>query len=373
MTPKGPPVTIVTAHSLIEEEEFEAARDQFKALLALDETNMDALNGVGDSCFGLGDYEEAENSYRHVLTISPSDPDALFGLAATLRVTEAYDEAVTLYEAAFNVEPERTEAYWELAYSREMNGDQSGAAEAYKSCLEHHPDHGMAAHLFAAMTGAKTSRAPENYVRDLFDDYAETFDSDLVEDLNYVVPQLISTCLENYLADIDHSETSKFERVLDLGCGTGLVGEAIRHFSIHITGVDLSPNMLEIAEEAGRIDKSVTADMVKFLASSVKEGESYNLIVCGDALVYLGALEKFIGGAADQLVPGGLFCFTAEDLPSGDYALMPTGRYAHSADYVRSLLEKSGLLTETAQTIVPRKDSSEDIPGRLYLARKGAS
>ena len=75
-----------------------------------------------------------------------------------------------------------------------MSGDKEGAEIAYRSCLAQHPDHGMASHLLAAMTGAKTIRAPKNYVRDLFDDYAETFDKDLVSDLNYVVPPTDREC-----------------------------------------------------------------------------------------------------------------------------------------------------------------------------------
>ncbi len=42
-----------------------------------------------------------------------------------------------------------------------------------------------------------------------------------------------------------------FERALDLGCGTGLVGEALNSFTRHLTGVDLSPRMLRKAQPKG--------------------------------------------------------------------------------------------------------------------------
>ena len=211
----------------------------------------------------------SEHAYRDALESAPSDPDALFGLAAVLRVTEYYEEAVSLYERGFDAEPERTEAYWELAYSREMSGDKEGAEIAYRSCLAHHPDHGMAAHLLAAMTGAKTKRAPKNYVQDLFDDYAETFDRDLVNDLNYVVPQLIENAVSAYLTTCPRSTAPTFEKVLDLGCGTGLVAEAIRPLTTHITGVDLSSKMLEIAISANRIEESIVSDMTDFLTLQI--------------------------------------------------------------------------------------------------------
>jgi len=215
---------IERAQAHLEVEEFEAGRADYEAILAQDSDIPEAMIGLGDCCFGLGEYGVSENAYRDALKAAPSDPDALFGLAAVLRVTEYYQEAVSMYERGFEAEPERTEAYWELAYSREMSGDKGGAERAYKSCLAHHPDHSMASHLLAAMTGAKTQRAPGSYVRDLFDDYAETFDTDLVNDLNYIVPHLIEDALSAYLTANPCSIVPPFARVLDLGCGTGLVG-----------------------------------------------------------------------------------------------------------------------------------------------------
>ena len=260
----------------------------------------------------------------------------MFGLAAVLRVTEYYEEAVCFMNGVLT-RNRKNRGYWELAYSREMSGDKEGAESAYRSCIAQHPDHGMAAHLLAAMTGAKTNRAPKNYVRDLFDDYAETFDRDLVNDLNYVVPQLIENAVSAYLTTCPHSTAPPFEKVLDLGCGTGLVADAIRPLTTHITGVDLSSKMLEIAISANRIEESIVSDMTDFLKPS-NNRDKFDLIVCGDALVYLGALEEVFNGVSRQLVDGGIFCFTVEHLIEGDFALKRTGRYAHNEKYVTDLL-----------------------------------
>ena len=99
----------------------------------------------------------------------------------------------------------------------------------------------------------------------------------------------------------------------------------------HITGVDLSPKMLEIAISANRIEESIVSDMIDFLKPS-NNHDKFDLIVCGDALVYLGALEDVFNGVSHQLVDGGIFCFTVEDLIEGDFALKPTGRYAHNKE-----------------------------------------
>ena len=356
------------AQAHLEVEDFEAGRADYEFILAQDNGIPEAMIGLGDCCFGLGEYDASGDAYRDALKAAPSNSDALFGLAAVLRVTGYYEEAVNLYERGFDAEPERTEAYWELAYSREMSGDKGGAERAYKSCLAHHPDHSMASHLLAAMTGAKTRRAPGSYVRDLFDDYAETFDTDLVNDLNYIVPHLIEDALSAYLKADRGSIVPPFERVLDLGCGTGLVAEAIRPLSVHITGVDLSPKMLEIAVSAKRIEESVVSDMIDFLHPA-KNHNKFELIVCGDALVYLGALEDVFNGVSHHLDDGGLFCFTVEDLIEGDFTLRPTGRYAHHKEYVTDLLIGSNQRILSSSAIVPRRDDNHEIPGRLFLSQ----
>ena len=355
------------AHVSLEDEDYGSSVFQFLNILKKEPNCAVARFGLGDAYFGLSDYENAESTYRLGLEIFPENSDGLFGLAATLRVTESYDEAIEFYERGFDAEPSRTAAYWELAYSREMTGDKTGAEWAYRKCLENNPNHGMAKHLLAAMLGTTTDRAPDDYVRDLFDDYADSFEHDLLNDLNYVVPVLIGKELEKLSKSTNPQKMRRFSSALDLGCGTGLVSEAIKGVVTKIDGVDLSEKMVKVALEHQRYDKVYLEEMTAFLLNQTAGKPKYDLIVCGDALVYLGDLRSVFKGVSKRLRGKGIFCFSVEKLISGSFSLCPTGRYAHSDGYIKDLSRNFGFEILAARDIVPRMDESQKIRGRLYL------
>ena len=243
------------------------------------------------------------------------------------------------------------EAY-NRALALEKSGDFDAAASAYAEVLALDPDdHGGAAVRLASMKrGAVPARAPEAYVATLFDQHAEVFDKVLVEDLGYHVPMLLRQRL------IDLNETS-FERLLDLGCGTGLTGGALEDMADDATGVDLAENMVEIAHEKGLYDTLYVADAVDYLGDN--DDVPFDLICATDVLPYLGDLEPLFEGVAKNALPRALFCFSSETLPDAEfegrsYTVGRYQRFAHTECYVRV-----------------RHEQGLPIAGHLYVARKG--
>lgn len=325
---------------------------------------FDAHFELADAWFDACDYDTAQRHYRAALEHEPDNADSLFGLAATLRVQEEYAESIELYERAFEVEPDRTAAYWELGYAREMNGDVELAEQAYLECLKHYPDHGMARHLMSAMIGETTARAPADYVADLFNDYASTFEEELVGELGYSAPEQLRAYLDEIDRDADRPDHI-YDPVLDLGCGTGLVAEAIKERADKMDGVDLSENMIQIADQKRRFDQTYVLDAEGFLDDTSYGRDAYELVVSGDALVYLGDLSGVFSGVARRLTSGGHFIFTLEQCEEGDFRLLSTGRYGHNEMYIRELAGMNGLEVVRLKPIVPRTDSGDNINGLL--------
>jgi len=155
--------------------------------------------------------------------------------------------------------------------------------------------------------------------------------------------------------------------VLDLGCGTGLSGAALRGLARQLTGVDLSPRMLARARERGFYDRLIEGDIVQVLAG---QGASFDLVVAADVFVYIGDLEAVVASAGQVLRPGGWLAFSVETLSEGEYRLQPTGRYAHAPAYIEALAQRHGFARVAEQAVTLRVEQGRPVAGELQLWRR---
>ncbi len=258
------------------------------------------------------------------------------------------------------------EAY-NRALALEKARDIDAAVKAYEEVLAIDPeDHGGAAVRIASMgRGEAPPKAPDAYVETLFDQHAEAFEDILVEQLGYAVPMMVRQRLQTL-------ELGPFKRMLDLGCGTGLTGEALRDMADDITGIDISENMVEIAHEKDVYETLYVAEVEDFLEDN--DDEAFDLITATDVLPYLGALEPLFFGAAENMVKGGIFVFSSETLPDDNMAGRPYivgahQRFAHAETYVRERLAATGFDVIEVTDINVRMQDGEPTPGHLVIAK----
>lgn len=153
----------------------------------------------------------------------------------------------------------------------------------------------------------------------------------------------------------------------DLGCGTGICGPLFAPYTDELIGVDLSPKMLELAERKNCYDSLVEENVVDFLN---QRPNSIDTCIAADVLVYFGDLEAVLAGVATALRDNGLFAFTLEAQDGEGWSLRPTGRYAHSADYVRRVAQGSGFQVVNSKQATLRTQSDKPILGDVWLLQK---
>ena len=232
--------------------------------------------------------------------------------------------------------------------------------------MKNEPDDPIPRHMLAATTGRNAPpKASDDFVRKTFDHFAENFDKQLKR-LAYRAPELIAEAIAKELG------TPKGEMdILDGGCGTGLCGPWLRPYARRLTGIDLSPGMIEKARERGGYDQLVQAELTDFMSRSTG---AYDLIVSADTLVYFGELNSVFQAAAKALRPHGYFVFTLEKAADVDgqsgFFLHLFGRYCHGENYVRAGLSEAGFAVRSLATVIPRMEVGKPVESILTVARK---
>ncbi|ARM86924.1 methyltransferase/tetratricopeptide repeat-containing protein [Rhizobium sp. CIAT894] len=281
------------------------------------------------------------------------------------------EAAAELMEQALELVPAWAAGWYRLATYREKAGRGDAAIEAYRRTLALDPDDIFGAALKLALLGdgATPDKPPSRYIERLFDDYADRFETSLVEKLDYSVPQK--------LASLVTSTGRHYACAVDLGCGTGLLGPEIRACAGRLEGFDLSQNMLVKAAEKGiydhlaQADLSLAPDLSGLFADAGRQRA--DLVTAADVLMYLGNLESVFAIIEELAASGAHIAFSVEDAGDGEgFHLAPSLRYAHSETYVRQLLARHGLEILTIVRTVIRKDGGKPVAGILFLTRKPA-
>lgn len=295
---------------------------------------------------------------------SSGDPraDQRLEIALKLRARGDVAAAADVIGQALELAPDWPAGLFAYAETLEMTGDAAGAVTAYLRYLARDPDDvmGAAAKLHLLRGGDAPPELAVAYVRRLFDQYAPRFDKSLREGLRYQAP-------EHLRAAIEATAPGRcFDRVLDLGCGTGLMAQALQGVAGIVDGVDLSAGMIAEARRKNFYAKLTVAD----LRAALAEARGYDLIVAADVLNYVRDLAPVIAAAAGALAPHGLFAFTVEAAEHAPVELGPGQRFRHSRAWVSEAARAAGLALSHERTVVLREEKAKPVAGLVFLLRK---
>jgi predicted TPR repeat methyltransferase len=344
---------------------FDEALADYDRALALDPALAGAELGRGNALRERKRHEEALRAYDAALTLKPDLAEAHLGRGDALYEIKRYREALAAFDRAIALKTSLANAWLGRGDSLRVMGQGAAAIAAYRQALALGGNADMIRYSLAAL-GAEPSPAlsPRNYIVGLFDMYAETFDRDLVDNLNYQSPRLLAQLIARTVpadARID---------ILDIGCGTGLMGEGLRPLKRTLTGVDLSPNMLEQAQRRGIYDRLIERDIAAFLDTQT---DQFDLTVSTDVFIYIGDLAGIFAGVRRALRSDGLFCFSVEAADDGNFVLRPTLRYAHSLAYLTRLADQNGFAVMTVEPHAVRREVQASIAGYNIVMRCSSS
>ena len=270
------------------------------------------------------------------------------------------EAAIEVLAGALELVPGWAAGWFRLGEFQEMAGQIEAAASAWDRAVALDPEDACGASLKRDLARATplVESMPPAFVELLFDQYAPRFDAALVNGLGYRGPEIL-------MQRIAASGFTAAQDVLDLGCGTGLMGEAIRAFAGRLEGMDISARMLAEARAKGIYDALQKRDIARLEAGP----ERYDLIVAADVFAYIGALEGVIGWCRSALKAGGVLAFTVEAGGDDDeVVLRESRRFAHGRGYLAALLARAGFDGVDITECVVRQDRGENIASLAVVA-----
>jgi len=237
------------------------------------------------------------------------------------------------------------------------------ARDALQQGLALLPDEPSLQFHLAIARGETPRTQPKEMMQELFDKYASRFDAELVGGLKYRVPRRVAEIIRTHSPTLDIS-------ILDLGCGTGLLGVYLGRIGGAFVGVDLSAKMIERARLHGIYSELRQGDLLEELRNTVPG--SYDYVVSNDVFIYVGDLSEVIPAAFAATRHGGALIFSCETAQESEGALVlrPSKRYAHSVGSIRSLCAKAGFESCVIEPIELRFERKIPIAGFIALARK---
>jgi predicted TPR repeat methyltransferase len=333
------------------------------AALLAEPTNRDAWAALGLCREARGDWAGAVHALRQAIRLGAQQAGLWLALATCELEQDHEREGLQAIEECLALDPTMGEAWSQRGTVMRRHGHLAQAAHCFEQAIAHGADAELHRFYLAAVTDARDPPPPPAlYARVLFDRYADEFQDHLVEVLKYSAPQTLLTPLI--------TGGRRFQRVLDLGCGTGLCAQVLAPHADAIDGVDVADAMVRRAQASGLYRRVWRADVIEGLRDA---GDTADLIVAADVFIYVGALDTVFAAVAPRLAPGGLFAFSVEQAdPGRALQLRPSLRYAHGRESLEALAAAHGLLVDAVWAAPIRDDQAQPVMGwYLHLRKPG--
>ncbi len=342
---------------------FKEAADRLEAAIQLGDRSPLIHACLGYALYYLGEFSRAAAAFAIEADRHPAGARIRKKLALN-RFLEALqhedvENALTIYNGIAGPDAEDRMTVTRTAFHLlSSHGYREAAIRVGRTRLSWAPDDPVQSYLLDALAQEPLTRAPQDYIVEYFNRFAESFDKQLIDVLGYRTPE--------DLADLLAKTQRTFPDVLDTGCGTGLAGPRLRSLAGTLTGIDLSPKMLEKAAERRVYDHLIEGEIEHLLTH--RPG-CFDLIFATDVLIYFGDLAQLLWSSAQALRPGGLFAFSIEQASASGYTLLPTGRFAHHPSYIEDLASGDFVILEKAPKAI-RLEACQPVDGMLYVLQR---
>jgi predicted TPR repeat methyltransferase len=326
-----------------------------------DPDNPQILNGLAAVHYRLGDAEGALRHISRAVTLAPGSWPLWEQFIEILISLGRHAEAVQCCARAAAALPPPPELFNYWGKSLNETGDFELALDKFQCGLDQAPEstHTLrnmsitllrlgrleeSVEAFSASTEAPQAPAADHpSVADRYMHLAGDYDT------NALHQHAVST-MSDLIANACTEGGPR--RLLDCGCGTGLLGTVMRDRVDRLVGIDLSGAMIERARARGVYDALEVGDMV---AGMDALDETFDAVVCNFAIYHLADLGPFFRAAARLLDAGGKLAISCDPcIDEHDIRQSAPNEYTHSRAYLARTAAGVGLAAETMRIMAHR-------------------
>jgi predicted TPR repeat methyltransferase len=347
----------------------EATANRRRAIDVLRGTNSrfaDSVYTKGVLLMREGRFPEAIAAFDEALEVRPNFVDAMSNRATSLAEEKRYDEALAAFDQALAIDAEHAISWNNRANTLAAMKRFEDAVASYDRALELSPMFLEAQdnRLNALFELKRAKRCPPAYMRGLFDDFSSHYDETMLEKLRYRAHLHLRELAQRVLPRLTPTW-----RILDLGCGTGLVGETFKDPATggRLDGIDIAPRMIDAARARGIYDDLVLGDLETVLHAP---GPTYELILAADTMIYIGDLAPTFSGVAKRLEPEGFYIFAVESAAEGEWQQTAANRFRHGLAYLKAEAERAGLIFVDAMECTLRYEANTPVAGLAVALQK---
>lgn len=269
------------------------------------------------------------------------------------------------FKLTLKFKPDYPLAFYGLGSCAFYEGDKETAKILLEKALAMDPTIEDATYMLALLEeNVLPSRVPSFHIKNQFNDLASIYYEDWVDNMDYQAHRLLVQRVVERLPDPEAALT-----ILDLGCGTGLVGQELRKQTITIdrlVGVDIAESMLSEARKARQDFRPVydhlhQNDFMDYLATTE---ERFDVVVACYSLHYIQDIQQQLELIARVLKPHGLIAFTqlvAKEKPV-EFSVH-SEQFTWSLDHVRAAGAGLGL----SELFLEEGGLMEDVNGAYVL------
>ncbi len=346
---------------LLRRNEFEKALLHLTVAVQYLPDDANAHCHMGMACMHTEHIDEALLHLEKAIALDSSLAEAHYHSGVIALRRGKLEDADQHFQSTVGRDSSHFSAYYNLALIKK-NQSQLNLAKYYiEKAYQLSDNNPFIAYLHAILNGNTAfDHTPDEFVTNLFDHYASYYDEHLKNVLHCGLPQQCVALFNDHIKNIKN----QWDCILDLGCGTGLTGEAFRSYATQLMGSDLSENMLSKAREKNIYDHLYHENMIETLK---RFDHTIEIAICCDTLVYVGKLEPFFDNLSHALRPNGYAILTFESSDTESTTLSSTGRFTHSASYIRSCaIQYEFNMIEMRETGL-RNQAGEQVPGYIVL------